>query len=336
MGEVDGSQAPDPAPMDKTRELGAKALGVWTRAEAEAVLTRGELQARVTSGAWQRVLPGVFADGGYALSPEQRAVAAVLATGDPLSAKENARAVACGRTAARVHGLPLIDDDDPTTGASDHLTDDVHTFRARSGRSLVVLSGDRRLVRHRLTLLDDELVRHASGLLLTSAVRTAVDCARLLTFEATVCLLDAGLHGKLFTRTELEAAVVARAGWPGVRRLAAAVRVADGRAESPGETIARLILQPVLPGLVPQVPVRDARGRVVARLDLGEERLRLGVEVDGKRGHAGTHMVAKDRRRDRRTDALGWWVERFTWPDLRTREDEVRARALELTGRRAA
>lgn len=322
----------------ETSELGAKTLGVWTRSDALEVVTRGQVQRRVGSGTWQLVLPGVYADGGYVLSAEQRAVAAVLATGDRVvrEAGERVRAVACGRTAARVLGLPLIDDDDPATGASEHLVDDVHTFRARSGCSLVVASEAGRLVRHRLTLLDDELVRHPSGLLLTSALRTAVDCSRLLTFEAAVCLLDAGLHAKAFTRDELEAAIAARSGWPGVRRLAAVVQAADGRAESPGETIARLALLPVLPGLVPQVRVRDTRGRVVARLDLGEEELRLGVEVDGKRGHAGTQMVAKDRRRDRRTDGLGWWVERFGWHELRTRQGEARARVLELAGRRAA
>ena len=80
---------------------------------------------------------------------------------------------------------------------------------------------------------------------------------------------------------------------------------------------------PVLPGLVPQVRVLDRSGRVVARLDLGEQALQLGAEADGKRGHAGEQMVARDRRRDRKTDHLGWRTERFTWHDLRCRPDEV-------------
>jgi hypothetical protein len=314
-----------------TSELGATTLGVWTRQAALEVLTRGQIQRRVASGTWQQVLPGVYADGGYVLSTEQRAVAAALATGDHVdrSAGDRVRAVACGRTAARVYGLPLIDDDDPSTGAREALIDDVHTFRARSGRSLVLEAGDHRLVRHRLTLLDGELHRHASGLLLTSPLRTALDCTRLLSHEAAVCVLDAGLRLRWFSGADLEGAAAAREGWPGVGRLRAAIRASDGRAESPGESLARLLLHPALPGLVPQVRVRDERGRVVARLDLGDEDVRLGVEVDGKRGHAGAQMVAKDRRRDRRTEAWGWWVERITWHEIRTEADEVLARVVD-------
>jgi hypothetical protein len=314
-----------------TRELGAATLGVWTRRAALAVVTRGHVQRRLASGAWQQVLPGVYADGGYLLSPEQSALAAVMATGDAVSSRvpgDHVPAIACGRTAARVHVLPLIDDDDPSTGACEKLIDDVHTFRARGGRSLALTTGDRRLVRHRLTLLDDELVRHPSGLVLTSALRTAVDCTRLLSHEAAVCVIDAGLRQCLFTATELEHASDAREGWPAVARLRAAIHAGDGRAESPGESLARLLLRPALPGLVPQVRVRDERGRIVARLDLGDEQVRLGVEVDGKRGHAGSHMVAKDRRRDRLTEALGWYVERITWHELRTQPADVLARVV--------
>ncbi|HUR14478.1 MAG TPA: hypothetical protein VM097_08285 [Mycobacteriales bacterium] len=312
----------------RTTELGAKTLGVWTRQAALAVQTPGQVDHLLASGVWQQLLPGVYADAGFERDPLQRAVAAVMATGDAVARApgQRVRALACGRTAARVHGLPLIDDDDPATGAAEHHIDDVHTFRARSGRSLPVALGNRQLLRHRLSLLQDDVVRHPCGLLLTSPLRTAVDCTRLLTHEATVCLLDDGLRRGLFTTADLEAAVSAREGWPGVRALAAAVRAADGRAESPGESLARMLLLPAVPGLVPQVRVKDDHGRVVARLDLGEEQLLLGIEVDGKRGHAGAQMVAKDRRRDRRTQALGWRVERCTWHELRTRPGEVLAR----------
>lgn len=321
--------------MEHRSELGAHSLGVWSRGDALRAVTRGQLQHLVLTGEWQEPLPGAYCDGGYELSPEQRAWAAVLATGEqtPQAAERpNSRshAVACGRTAARVHGLPLIDDDDPSTGARDTLADDVHTFRARGGRSRVVTAGEHTLVRRRLTLLPGDLVRHSSGLLLTSALRTACDCARLLTHEAAVCVLDAGLRRGLFTSEELGVAVQSREGWPGVRRLARAVHDADGRAESPAETLARLLLRPVLPALEPQVRVRDSRGRIVARLDLGDEQARFGVETDGKRGHAGTAMVAKDRRRDRRTGDCGWYVERLTWHELRTEQAAVRARVVAL------
>src|SRR5207253_2398666 len=108
----------------------------------------------------------------------------------------------------------------------------------------------------------------------------------------------------------------------GVRRFRAAVALADGRAEAPTETLARLLLLPVVPSLVPQVRILDRYGRIVARLDLGDEAAKLAVELDGKRGHSGDAMVAKDRRRDRRTEAYGWWTERGTWYDVRCRQPE--------------
>jgi hypothetical protein len=317
-------------------QLGQGSLGLWLRAAALETMTPGQLDHRVDSGEWQLVWPGVYADTGYVLSPQQRAVAAVLASGDEVgSERTRVRAVACGRTAARLLDLPLVDDDDPATGATEHLIEDVHTFRRSAGRSRTLHQDDRILVRHRLTLGSGDLVVHPTGLRATSALRTISDCSRLLAFNAAVALTDAALHRGLVSTDELAAAVRAREGWPGVRRLASVVQASDGRAESPAETIARLVLQPAMPGLTPQVRVRDRSGRVVARLDLGDEQRRFAVEADGKRGHAGSIMVAKDRRRDRRTEALGWRVERVTWHECRTQPGPTRAWVLAAADRHA-
>lgn len=315
--------------MTDLSALGSRTSGVWTRRRALKLVTPARIAAHVRDGGWQVVYPGVYADGGYVLSDEQLGFAAVLATGEEDEAEgTHVAAVACGRTAARIWGLPLIDDADPATGAFEHLVDDVHTWRQSAQRELVTPEG-RRLVRHHLTFLDREVVQHRSGLWLTSPVRTALDCVGLLSEEAAVCLVDAALFSKAFSLSELERAVRARAGWPGVGRQRRAAQLADGRAESPSETLARLLLLPVLPELVPQVRVRDRNGRVVARVDLGIEELRLAVEADGRRGHAGDVMVAKDKRRDRRTGRLGWATERVTWFDLRKRQAEVTQRVLE-------
>jgi hypothetical protein len=150
-----------------------------------------------------------------------------------------------------------------------------------------------------------------------SPLRTLVHCSELLTFEAFVCALDDALHRELVTPALLRLAVNARTGEPGVSTLRRGVLAADGRAEAPSETLAQLILKPVLPGLEPQVELFDGRRRLVARFDLGDEELKLAVEADGKAGHSGEAMVAKDRRRDRRTAPYGWWTERVTWWELR-------------------
>ncbi len=317
-------------------------MGVWTRRGALDLLTRGTIGHLLATGTWQRVFRGVYADGGYVLSPEQRAFAALLATGGaepvPLGGprpdgtpRRRIVAAACGRTAARVWGYPLVDDDDPATGGTERFVHDVHTWRACAPVTQPPAPGEPRgheLRRHRLTLLPGELVRHPSGVWLTGPVRTALDCVLLLGHEAGVCVLDDGLHRGLFVPGQLAAAVDARAGRPGVVALAAAVAAADGRAEAPTETLARLILLPGLPGLVPQVELHDRTGRVLARFDLGDEKIKLAVDLDGKRGHAGEQMVAKDRRRDRRTEQYGWWTERGTWFEVRRRPEEFRARVV--------
>ena len=275
----------------------------------------------------------MYADAGYALDAEQRAFAAVLASGgadqpvqfgDPLpdgSRRRRLRAVAAGRTAARVWGLPLIDDDDPATGAVEHTIDDVAVWYHARHRT------DGSLRRHHLRLGGDDIVRRASGLYVMSPLRTLVDCVRLLSYEAAVCAMDDALHRQLVTRAELERAVQARSGAPGVATWRRAVGDADGRAEAPTETLARLLLKPLLPGLEPQVELLD-RGTLVARFDLGDEDLRLAVETDGRAGHSGEAMVAKDRKRDRRTGMFGWWTERATWWDLRKEQRQFVSRVV--------
>jgi hypothetical protein len=330
--------ADDPRPT--LASLGEDSLGVWTFRQALQACSRHVVQRLVRDGIWQVPFRGVFADGGYVLATEQRALAAVFAVGGTTDDGGQPRVVSCGRDAARVWELPLIDDDDPATGALEHVLHDVHTTAALRVRRGPPLQRPRRtLTPHRLDLTRDDAVRRPSGLWVTTPLRTAWDYARLLTPEALVCLLDAGLLASRFTAQELDQVTGARAGVPGAHRFRTAVQLADGRAEAPTETLARLLLRPHLPRLVPQVRVLDRSRQVLARFDLGDEQVKLAVDMDGKRGHAGTAMVAKDRQRDRRTEAYGWWTERGTWYDVRRRQADFVSRVVkrhELLAQRAA
>ena len=295
--------------------LGATHRGLWTRADALAVITDGRVDGYVRRGEWRSVWPGVLTDAGTVLDPGQRAHAAALAC--------RASAVVCGRTAARLHRLPLIDDRDPATGSAEHLVDDVVTVGSR--RTLRVRDADgsvRVLRRQALGLAPGDVVRTASGLSFTAPLRTLVDLAALLSLDALLCAVDHALHTGLVAQTALASAVQQRAGSAGVLALRAAVALADRRAESPAETLARLALLPTMPGFVPQHRLLGPDGRVLARYDLADEDLRLAVEADGKAGHAGEQMVAKDRRRDRLSERYGWRTERVTWWELRCRRPE--------------
>jgi very-short-patch-repair endonuclease len=74
-------------------------------------------------------------------------------------------------------------------------------------------------------------------------------------------------------------------------------------------------------------------GEVIARLDLADRELRLGVEADGAAYHRG--RAAQDRARDLRT---GWTIERVTWFQVRCQPEQVLARVLRTAAalRRAA
>jgi hypothetical protein len=324
--------------MPDLSRLGAASLGLWTRAQALELLSAGEVDSLVRCGTWQVVWRGVYADAGFLLDAEQLAMVAVLAAGgadqpspfgepDPVTGRQRRRlrAIACGRTAARVWKFPLIDDNDPATGAQEHLLDDVSLWRHLPSQQ----HEGRTLLAHQLVWARGDLTRTSNGLWLTAPGRTLVDCARLLTHEALVCAMDDALHRKLVPPEQLTEVAEGRMGNEGAPVLRLAVRLADGRAEAPSETLARLILLPVLPGLRPQVTVFDEAARPLARFDLADEGIRFAVELDGRAGHAGEQMVAKDRRRDRRTEGLGWWTERATWFELRRRQGEFMQRVVQ-------
>lgn len=288
---------------------------VWTRAAGVQALGRARVDRMLRTGAWRSLFPAVYVDAFRTLTPDDWALAATLA-----SAARDPRAVppvASGRTAARVWDLPLMDDDDPATGAQEHFLHEVVTARALPSVTMPPAVDELRgheLRRRQRKLEAFHVIRHDRHFWITTPVTTAVDLVPALTLEAAVCLLDDGLRRGLFTPDQLTAAA---AGRPGRRALATALSVADGRAESPAESLARLLLLPALPGLTPQVRCVDSRGVVIARFDLADPEVKLAVEVDGKLAHAGERMVAKDRARDRRTEALGWVTERCTWHELR-------------------
>ena len=288
--------------------LGAATGGVWTAEQARAAgLSGDEVQGACERGEWQVLRRGVYLDGGVSPGTSHRAWAAVLSAGGP------ERAVAVGRTAARLHGLPLVDDDDPATGRCERRHDDVAVARALHPRPT--------LHAHRWSCARGDLGR-IGGCPTTSPLRTLWDLRLVLRPDALVCALDDALHRGLVARADLEELVEHSARVRGAVAFRTAVSSSHGRAESPLETLVRLAVRPVLPGVEPQVEVRGPRGELLARIDLGVRALRLGIEADGGTHH-GAVSLAADRARERRT---GWTFERVTWAEVRRSPERVRAR----------
>jgi hypothetical protein len=309
-------------------ELGVGTGGVWTTADARRRgLTVEQVRHRTASGEWQRLRRGVFTDGGIVADAGMRAWAAVVAAGG------SGRAWATGRTTARLLDLPLIDDDDPATGALDRAHDDVAVPPTRRPVQRTTLRVHRGVLTAGTTTI--------AGCPTVTLEGALLPLAAVLTHEALVCLLDAALHRHLLDRTQLTLVVERGTGRQHSAALRLAASVADPRAESPAETLARLLLLPVIPSLEPQVELFDDVARLVARFDLGDRHVRFAVEADGKRGHAGSTMVARDRRRDRSTGRWGWATERVTWFELRRQQAALVQRVLEerqrhVQGRRPA
>ncbi len=158
------------------------------------------------------------------------------------------------------------------------------------------------------------------GLRLTTPERTYVDMASMLSFDDLVAVGDAVLRLHHRDPHRLLEVAERRLRYPGRHRARAAVSWLDARAESPRESLLRVLLRRArLP--VPEVngEIRDARGRFVARGDLVFRAQRVVVEYDGE-VHAPMAQRARDADRRARLRAAGWIVVEVVGTDMRSPE----------------
>jgi hypothetical protein len=192
--------------------------------------------------------------------------------------RSRAQLVLVGPSAAWAHGCRLAGLDDP-----------VHVVgRARNGADLV---------RHESPLRPGDVVATPLGVA-TSLGRTAVDLARgigtaHLDHVGRVVWADALLRATGLRAAEARAALVAASGLHGLTRARRVLRDARDGVDSPKETELRLLVTGAgFPEPRTQCPVL-LHGRVVARLDLGWEEYRAGVEYDGA-----VHLERRQHSRD--------------------------------------
>lgn len=168
--------------------------------------------------------------------------------------------------------------------------------------------------------LPPSVARERDGCRVVHPAMAVVQSAALVGIAAGVAAADAALFSGQVTRKDLEVAVrIARLG-PGGADARAAVELADGLAESPGESWARVLFVSLgLPKVEPQVEIRDARGNLVGRVDFLFRRSGTVVEFDGlvKYGGAeGRQALINEKRREDALRSLGYQVVRLTWRDL--------------------
>jgi hypothetical protein len=174
----------------------------------------------------------------------------------------------------------------------------------------------RRGVRVHAVALPAEHVTAQVGMLLTTPARTVIDLARTLGFRAGVVAADSALHQNLTTPEELRSVLAACPLRSGIRRAAEVVEFADGLAESPLESIARVEFRDC--GLPPPELQVWLGGTTepAARVDFYWKRYRTIAEVDGSIKYADPLRASNQLRRDAILRAEGFEVVHFGWQEI--------------------
>jgi very-short-patch-repair endonuclease len=147
------------------------------------------------------------------------------------------------------------------------------------------------------------------GVPVLTVARTLVDLGRHDRRDA-IMAADAALREGLVTPAEIATALSRATGGPGVRQARAVLALADPRAESPLESLVRLVLHD--DGFPPPDLQRTIGGD---RVDMVFDEQRLILEIDGLDKYRLTTM-AEEKRRERRLRRAGYRVERLTWDEV--------------------
>lgn len=296
-------------------------LHQWSDLVAVGVSQR-EVRERLRTGSLERVRVGVYA----APVAESSAVISHRRLVDATWSVLRPGATISHFSAATLHGLPV-----PAShldrvwitrpGRSGKIEHQLHLCRADLGSADIVLI-DRKAV--------------------TSLERTSVDVIRRLGLEHGVMVLDAALRAGADPSTV--AAMISDArGRRGSGRCRAVFQLADGRSESPGESLSRVVLwRQGVPSPDLQVEIHDEDG-LAGRVDFGWRAQRVVGEFDGRvkygrdhaRGGDPAEELWREKLREDRLRRAGWMVVRWTWADL-ARPERLAARvtrALETNAR---
>lgn len=288
---------------------------LYNRAQVLAAgTTDDELRGLIRSGSRTRLARGVYVD------------SADLDTWEAERYRLRVRATAMRSglamthvSAASLHGLPL-----PGADLSE-----VHMMQIRYG-------GNRhRANRHvHSGFLVPESLTTVDGILATTVARTLVDVAKTQPRLTAVAAADAALYTEMCTYEDIADALTGIRRHRGAPRARHAMALADGRAESPGETWTRLALgDGDLPPTALQIDVYDETGRLIGTADGGYPELGVLWEYDGEAkyhrllrpGQSTLDAILKEKNRENDFIELGYSMIRVVNEDRR-RPTDLRSR----------
>jgi hypothetical protein len=165
------------------------------------------------------------------------------------------------------------------------------------------------LIVHSDTLATGETLE-VDGMAVTTAARTAFDLGRRTSSRLrAVQRLDALVNATDVKLIDIEAVMAAHPGARGMPRLRKVLPVVDGGAESPQETLTRLVLIDAgLPRPRTQIQVYDDCRCFVARIDMGYEDVLVGIEYDGPQHWTDPAVRQRDIDRQVALQDLGWKI----------------------------
>jgi len=274
----------------------------WPFLGAEALAGKA-ISERALRCLYESVYPGVYGPAGIELTAGQRARAAWLWS--------RRRGVVAGNSAAALLGAKWVS---PALDA-----ELVHDNRKPPARIVVHTDS---LAPHEVLMVD--------GITVTTPARTAFDIGRRTADRLhAVQRLDALVNATDLKFAEVEAVVAGHRGARGLVRLRRVLPLVDGGAESPQETRTRLVLIDAgLPKPRTQIRVHGEYGDFVARIDMGYEELRVGIEYDGPQHWTDPEQRARDIDRHAALMDLGWTIVRVSNDLLRYREATFIARVV--------
>ena len=231
-----------------------------------------EIRFAIRSGLLIRIGAGLYAPGTLyrGLTDEQKLVARSRAVFD----RHRGSVALTHQSAAAVHGIALWD----------IPLDEVHVTRLDHGRGRHEAG-----VQHHVGGIATSDVVEIDGVLVSSPDRCVWELACEQSPESTIVSADAALHRGLVTPESLHEISGRFRTWGGSRSGRLALSLADGRAESPGESRARYqFWRHGVPRPDLQFRVTDESGLFVARTDFAWELYRHLAEFDGRIKYDGT------------------------------------------------
>lgn len=273
---------------------------------ATEALASGQVTRRELARDYTKLFQNVYARRGVTLTAQDRAVAAWLWSGRS--------ATVAGVSAAALLGSRYVAE----TAAAELIRP-----HRRAPAGITVFSD----------AVDTRDIFRKGHVAVTKPARTAFDIGRRHPVVAAVKHIDALLHVTGLRIEDVHDVARRHPGARNLRRLETVLWLVDAGAESPPETLTRLfVVAAGLPRPVTQIPVRDGRGRVRYRLDMGWPELMTAVEYDGQHHWTDAAQRARDIERWEFLAAQGWTVIRVSWAQLRGDPHTVVTRVAQALG----